>query len=298
MQGCARVILTPYVTRHRFFVFGDPIEAPDDTIVVITLVATWKFGVLSSSIHIEWADSAGGRLGIGNDNRYNTSLTFAPFPFPSVDVNSASRVANVAERLDTHRKSAIARDQRVTMTGMYNVVDKLRSGAPLTPKERAIHEIAACGVLRDLHDELDQLVAEAYGWPWPMEKEEILERLVALHDERVEEEKRGVIRWLRPDYQIPRFAASTPAATLDLTAARSATPVAVAALPAWPTSAVDQLAAISALVSRKSVSADEATASFTGARRDLVLRHLGTLELMGEIVLDTDGRYQSARKVA
>ena len=38
---------------------------------------------------------------------------------------------------------------------------------------------------------LDALVAEAYGWPWPMEREEILERLVALHDERVEEEKRG-----------------------------------------------------------------------------------------------------------
>ena len=93
-------------------------------------------------------------------------------------------------------------------TGMYNVVEKLRSGEALTEKERRIHEVAACGVLRDLHDELDRLVADAYGWPWPMETEEILARLVALHDERAEEEKRGpapVVRWLRPDYQIPRF---------------------------------------------------------------------------------------------
>lgn len=47
----------------------------------------------------------------------------------------------------------------------------------------------------------------AYGWPWPMGRAEILERLVALHDERVAEEQRGIVCWLRPDYQIPRFAA-------------------------------------------------------------------------------------------
>ena len=58
--------------------------------------------------------------------------------------------------------------------------------------------------------------AEAYGWPWPMEKEEILERLVALLDERVEEEQRGIVRWLRPDYQIPRFGADLPSTPLDL----------------------------------------------------------------------------------
>jgi aspartate/glutamate racemase len=44
------------------------------------------------------------------------------------------------------------------------------------------------------------------------EQEALLERQVALHDERVEEEKRGVIRWLRPECQIPRFApADAPA---------------------------------------------------------------------------------------
>jgi hypothetical protein len=52
------------------------------------------------------------------------------------------------------------------MTGMYNVVEKLRSNEALTPKDRAIHWIAGCGVLRDMHHELDALVAESYGWPW------------------------------------------------------------------------------------------------------------------------------------
>ncbi|HEY5087001.1 MAG TPA: DNA methyltransferase, partial [Gemmatimonadaceae bacterium] len=293
-----RYVATPQTAKHRFFVFLDQEIAPDDMVIAFATEDPFHLGVLSSAIHCLWALATGGRLGVGNDPRYNQSLCFGPFPFANPSDALRAQIRGIAERLDVHRKSAIAGDERVTMTGMYNVVEKLRSGAPLTPKERAIHEIAACGVLRDLHDELDQLVAEAYGWPWPMGKEEILERLVALHDERVEEEKRGIIRWLRPDYQIPRFAASTPAATLDLTAGTPETPAAIAALPAWPTSPVDQLAAISALVSRKPVSVEEATTSFTGARRDLVLRHLGTLELMGEIVLDADGRYQPARKVA
>lgn len=186
------------------------------------------------------------------------------------------------------------------MTGMYNVVEKLRTGEPLTPKERTIHELAACGVLKDLHDELDRLVAEAYGWPWPMEKEEILERLVRLHDERVEEEKRGLIRWLRPEYQIPRFAPEAAPATLDLPepdAAPAAPAPAAAPLP-WPASAVEQLAAVSALLARGPVIPEQAVEAFTGADRKLLARHLETLALMGEATVDAGGRYERARRVA
>lgn len=195
------------------------------------------------------------------------------------------------------------------MTGMYNVVEKLRSGAKLAPKERTIHELAACGILRDLHDELDALVAEAYGWPWPMEREEILERLVALHDERVEEEKNGLVRWLRPEYQIPRFAPDEAAAlALDASAApkssRGLKPVAPSAADseaariAWPATATEQIAAIGARLALRPYSAAELGAAFTGARKDLVLRHLETLALMGEITLGADGRYRSASKAA
>jgi hypothetical protein len=35
---------------------------------------------------------------------------------------------------------------------------------------------------------------------------EIVARLVALNAERAAEEKAGKVRWLRPDYQEPRFA--------------------------------------------------------------------------------------------
>ena len=58
-------------------------------------------------------------------------------------------------------------------------------------------------VLKQLHDELDAAVFDAYGWPVRLTDEEILERLVALNAERAAEEERGIVRWLRPDFQNP-----------------------------------------------------------------------------------------------
>jgi hypothetical protein len=71
----------------------------------------------------------------------------------------------------------------------------------LTPKERAIHDAALVSTLKQLHDDLDAAVADAYGWPWPMTDAEILEHVVALNSARAAEEKAGVIRWLRPEFQ-------------------------------------------------------------------------------------------------
>ena len=84
---------------------------------------------------------------------------------------------------------------------MYNVLEKLRSGEMLTDKEKTIHEQGLVSVLKQIHDELDVAVFDAYGWPVTLTDEEILERLVALNAERAAEEARGLIRWLRPDFQ-------------------------------------------------------------------------------------------------
>ena len=291
------VIVSPYVSRFRHFQLTSAATAPDDTVVVICSSSPWIGGVLSSAIHSTWARSAGTRLGVGNDPRYNNPRCFDPFPFPERRIQN-NQIESLFNRISEQRKASVDRHERVTFTGMYNVVEKLRSGEPLSPKERATHEIAACGVLRDLHDELDAAVAEAYGWTWPMEKEEILERLVALHDERVEEEKRGLIRWLRPDYQVPRFAPEGVAPALALE--RPEKPAVVVTQPArtWPTTAVEQLAALGAFVAQRPVTPDDVVAHFSGAKRDLVARHLETLALMGEVTVDESGRYQAARKVA
>ena len=92
------------------------------------------------------------------------------------------------------------------MTGMYNVLEKLRAGEELSDKEKLIHEQGLVSVLRQIHDDLDQAVFAAYGWPSTLGDEEILERLVALNAERAAEEARGLIRWLRPEFQAPQGA--------------------------------------------------------------------------------------------
>ena len=101
------------------------------------------------------------------------------------------------------------------MTELYNLRDKLRAsrtgGAPLSDADAARAAAARAGIVDRLHEQIDQAVAEAYGWgdEWAaraLGPSEIVARLVALNRERAAEEAAGTIRWLRPDYQIPRFA--------------------------------------------------------------------------------------------
>jgi len=102
-------------------------------------------------------------------------------------------------------------------------------------------------VMKELHDRLDAAVAEAYGWPADLSDDEILSRLVALNKERAAEEARGQVRWLRPEYQIPRFGKARDKRELDLEGGemRAAAPAA-AAKKSFPSDEVEQTAAIMA----------------------------------------------------
>jgi hypothetical protein len=294
LRDLDRYIVTVDTSRRRFFTFVEADTVVDDKLVCIASNEWWVLGVLSSAIHLTWATAAGGRLGVGNDPVYVKTLCFDPFPFPEPLPAFREEIGREVERIEVHRRAALERDEAVTMTGMYNVVEKLRTGEELTANERKIHEIAACGVLKDLHDALDALVARAYGWEWPLEKEVILERLVALHDERVKEEKTGKVRWLRPDYQIPRFGKDLPAPPELVLPEGAAAPAKKAKRPSWPADVISQIGAIKRLLSEEALTAEDITARFTGAKADLVRKHLEILLVMGEIQLNPDGRYQGA----
>ena len=300
LEGLRRYIVTVETSKHRFFTFLDAVVAPDNMLVCIATADPYVLGVLSSSVHVTWALAAGGRLGVGNDPRYNKTVCFDSFPFPDPTAEQRAIIGRLACAVDEHRKSAILRDATVTVTGMYNVIEKLRRAEPLTAKERVVFERAACGVLLDLHDQLDAAVAAAYGWSWPEPPALILERLVALHDRRVEEEAGGTIRWLRPEYQRHRFGgvadAANVAPTLDL--AMTHTTVtgtgAVSALPPWPADAIGQITLLRAMAAMTPVSIEEAVQRLIGAKRDIVHRHLETLAMLGEVRDVGGGRYAVA----
>lgn len=99
----------------------------------------------------------------------------------------------------------------LTLTGLYNVLEALREGRPLTAREKAIHTQGLVGVLKDLHDELDAAVLAAYGWALGTlsapATDELLGRLVALNAQRAAQEALGHIHWLRPAFQNPAAAA-------------------------------------------------------------------------------------------
>ncbi|MFO0048924.1 MAG: hypothetical protein ACK54E_10605, partial [Pseudanabaena sp.] len=104
------------------------------------------------------------RLGIGNDPRYNKLVCFDPFPFPDATLEQKEKIRQLRERLDRHRKQVQAQYPEITITGMYNLLEKLRKGEDFTDKDREYNNKALVSTLKQIHDELDNAVLEAYGW--------------------------------------------------------------------------------------------------------------------------------------
>ncbi len=233
LAGLHRFIVTSRTARHRVFQFVDSAFLPESKVLILAFDDAFMLGVLSSAAHVTFANAAGGWLGVGNDSTYNHSDCLEKFPFPLCREEEKERIRKLAEELDAHRKRVQAQ-HGLTLTGLYNVLEKLRTaslgsrrreeadptapgnppphvgGYELTPKEKLTHDLGLVSVLKQLHDELDAAVCTAYGWVRHGQPEtalpdaEILERLVALNAERAAEEKRGVIHWLRPEYQVKK----------------------------------------------------------------------------------------------
>jgi hypothetical protein len=199
LRGLRRYIATPETAKHRFFVLLDASVLPDNMLVNIASSDAFVLGVLSSRTHVTWTLATGGTL--EDRPRYNKTRCFEPFPFPDATAPQRERIRFLAEQLDAHRKRRQEMHPNLTLTEMYNVLDELRSGEPLGPASQVIHDRGLVSVLREIHDQLDAAVAEAYGWPADLPAEDILFRLVDLNAARSAEERSGLIRWLRPEFQ-------------------------------------------------------------------------------------------------
>lgn len=93
----------------------------------------------------------------------------------------------------------------ITLTGLYNMLEPVRSGDGFSSGERELHRRARVLILKDSHEQIDQAVMRAYDWSATLAEDEILEWLVDLNLQRASEERRGLIRWLRPEYQIEKI---------------------------------------------------------------------------------------------
>lgn len=318
-QGLPRYIATIETTKHRLFQFLGSDILPDNKLTNIACDDPFLLGVLSSRLHITWSLAAGSRLGVGNDPVYVKTTCFEPFPFPQALHDQQQRIGHIAEQIDNHRKRQQAEHGSLTLTGMYNVMEKLRSGDTLSDKEKAIHEQGLVSVLRELHDQLDRAVFEAYGWadladklvglpgattPLPDKpeaqaaaEEELLLRLVALNAQRAAEEARGQVQWLRPAYQNPSTA--TPAEQVELEVEADNEAIALENASAntgkqtWPKNMREQVAAVRTSLQAQPMSIEAIAGQFKRSPKVAVQAVLGALEELGMVRQD-DGFFRLA----
>lgn len=254
---------------------------------------------------------------------YNKTRCFEPFSFPTRTKEQQARIRDLAEQLDAHRKRQQAQHADLTLTGMYNVLEELKTGDALNPKERVIHEHGLAAVLKTLHHELDRAVLDAYGWSdlapllevvngnaapggsgVPGTRDDckralddaLLERLVALNAERAAEEQRGLIRWLRPEFQIPASgrAETRPAEQLEIdTGEEIAVPAKPGVRRPWPATLPAQVKAVAeVLIAARAPLADEAIAACfigRGAWKKRLPQIVDTLVAVGRVRKRRDG---------
>ncbi len=301
IEGLSRFIATVETTKHRVFVFVKASELLEHGVIGFGLDEAWHLGVLSSRIHTYWALANGGTL--EDRPRYNKDVCFDPFPLPDASEDQKAAISALAEEIDALRKRVLAEHSDLTLTGLYNVLEELRRGAApdaLGADHQHILDAGLVLILKELHEKLDAAVADAYGWPVDLADEDILARVVALNRLRAGEEANGTVRWLRPEYQIPRFGNVKQKAELDLIGAAAGQDGAARAKPTFPSDDVTQTAVVMAALAGATAPMDAATIAsrFRQGRRiePAVSATLAAIARMGFIVAAGQGNAFALRR--
>ncbi len=120
---------------------------------------------------------------------------------------------------------------------------------------------------------------------------------VALNHERAEEEKRGLVRWLRPEFQNPTGVQAVTQQEMGLVT-EPAQPKEAAAKPEWPSPLPEQLTALRSILvsSIEQWTLKTLARQFTGAKRKQIETALESLEALGIVVShgEGDGRMWTA----
>jgi type II restriction/modification system DNA methylase subunit YeeA len=207
-EKCARVIITPRVSKFRVFVWRHARVLPDSAVVAIARDDDTTFGILHSTFHELWSLRMGTFLGVGNDPRYTPSTTFETFPFPqgltpnipAADYAAdprAIKIAAAAARLNELRENWLNPADLVkrvpeVVAGYPDRLLPINEAAEATLKTRTLTKLynARPAWLDNAHKALDEAVAEAYSWgdDWragKLNEDEILSRLFKLNQERI-----------------------------------------------------------------------------------------------------------------
>ena len=182
---------------------------------------------------------------------------------------------------------------------MYNVLEKLRSGAKLSAKEQKIHEQGLVSVLKQIHDDLDAAV---------LRRLRLAARSHGRADPRTTRRAQRGARGRRAARTRALAAAGVPeperrkagvAGTADRRRGVGAAPIAASTKAAWPKKLPAQIAAVRDLMlnSDASWTIEQAASLFKGARRADVEAVLESLAALGVVLSYGDGTNRKWRRV-
>ena len=194
ISGNRHVLLKALTSKHHAFAFVTCGWVYDQTSPVFAFDDWVAFGILQSNIHESWALAYGASL--ETRPRYTPSDCFETFPFPIVQPEAKVSLNEVAKAYHDWRQHVMEHTEQ-GLTTTYN---------HFHDPDEASSDIQK---LRDLHVEMDQAVAAAYGWSdldlghgfyetkqglrftiSEPARREVLQRLLKLNHKRYEEEVR------------------------------------------------------------------------------------------------------------
>lgn len=144
LASLPRFIACPATAKTFFMVWCDPSWCPSNATSAFAFDTDYAMGVLSSSIHTQWARGQSTKL--ETRPRYTTA-SFSTFAWPNPTEGQSEAIADLARRVIA-RRSEICLERQIGLTQLYNEVDD-----------------GAYQDLRELHAALDEAVGAAYGWP-------------------------------------------------------------------------------------------------------------------------------------
>jgi len=211
----SRFIATPTVSKHRLFKWLTSPTLPDHQLIVFVRDDDYFFGVLHSHFHEVWALKLGTRL--ETRPRYTPTTCFETFPLPDPTDEQKIDISTAAKELNELRENwlnprewtktrvlefpgatdgpwsrfVVDADTRGIGTVRYPVIEPRDSDCAKKLAKRTLTNLynERPAWLANAHAKLDSAVAHAYGFPVDLTNEQILERLLALNQQRIAGEK-------------------------------------------------------------------------------------------------------------
>ena len=158
-----RYIAGNRIGKRFLYCWAEASVCPSDLTIVFAFDDDYAMGVLTSSVHREWARAEASTLRV--DLRYTPTTCFETFPWPDPTPTQRERIGSLARELIDERQ-AICAEREIGLTDLYNLVD-----------DGAFEQLAK------LHGQLDAAVAASYGWTAEAARDplDVRARLVELH---------------------------------------------------------------------------------------------------------------------